>query len=125
MSAWNGALEIHQQVTGGELVSMVPDMRVYDPSKHALDTVVVDGDPLIRMRVGDYLVYYPSSSMNAMEVPIKPLEGTTPGIILYVAIGDNIDGSTLSMDYRFHRVLKSEPLFWVSLAGFVIWLMAL
>lgn len=125
MSAWNGALEIHQQVTGGELVSMVPDMRVYDPSKHALDTVVVDGDPLIRMRVGDYLVYYPSSSMNAMEMPIKPLEGTTPGIILYVAIGDNIDGSTLSMDYRFHRVLKSEPLFWVSLAGFVIWLMAL
>ncbi len=125
MSAWNGALEIHQQVTGGELVSVVPDMREYDPSKHALDTVVVDGDPLVRMRVGDYLVYYPSSSMNAMEVPIKPLEGTTPGIILYVAIGDNIDGSTLAMDYRFHRVLKSEPLFWVSLAGFVIWLMAL
>lgn len=43
------------------------------------------------MNPGDYLVYYPSSSMNAMEVPIKAYEGTTPGFIMYVPINESIE----------------------------------
>ena len=63
--------------------------------------------------------------MNAMEVPLKPLEGTVPGVILYVAIGEDISDATLDMEYMFHRVLTSEPLFWVSVVGLALWLIAL
>jgi len=67
-------------------------------------------------------MYYPSSSMNAMEVPIEPYEGTTPGFILYVANGENIDNSVLIIEYSFHRLLRNELLFWISLSILALWL---
>ncbi len=63
--------------------------------------------------------------MNAMEIPIEPHEGTTPGIILYAAIGESIDESVLELEYKLHRQITGEPLFWVSMAGLAIWLIAL
>ena len=125
MSAWNGALEIHQKTPNGELADTVPDLREFDPSRHSLNVVTVDGESLIAMKAGDYLVYHPSSSMNAMEMPIEPNEGTTPGIILYTEIGKSIEDSTLELEYTFRRALTSEPLFWVSLAALTVWLIAL
>ena len=124
-SAWNGALEIHQNVKGGELVATVPDLREFVPGDYDLEIVTVDGAPFIAMKTGDYLVYLPSSSMNAMEMPIEPVEGTTPGIIMYVEIGESIEDSSLELEYTFHRVLTSEPLFWVSLVLLGLWLIAL
>ncbi|HAV01288.1 MAG TPA: hypothetical protein DCW47_08895 [Lachnospiraceae bacterium] len=124
-SAWNGELELHQKQAGGEYVATVPDLREFNPEDYALDTVTVDGEVLIRMKPGDYLVYLPSSSMSAMEIPIEPFEGTVPGIILYTAIGEDISGSTIEMDYTFHRFLKNVPLFWISIVAFTIWLIAL
>ncbi len=124
-SAWNGALEIHQHADGEELVDTVPDLRVFDPEAHSLETFTADGETFIAMQAGDYLVYLPSASMNALEMPIKPLEGTTPGIILYVEIGKDIEASTLELDYTFHRLLSSEPLFWISMGGLALWLLAL
>lgn len=125
LSAWNGALEIHQDVKGSEIVDTVPDLREYVPGDHKLRSVNVDGESLIPMQKGDYLIYIPSTGMNAMEMPIEPFEGTTPGIILYVAIGQDIDGSVLHIDYMFHRLFRSEPLFWISLIGLVLWLISL
>ena len=124
-SAWNGALEIHQNVKGGELVATIPDLREFTADDYSLETVAVDGESFVAMKAGDYLVYLPSSSMNAMEVPIKPFEGTTPGIILYAAIGDSPEGAVLELEYSFHRLLTSEPLFWLSLVGLAVWLIAL
>ncbi|MCR4616226.1 MAG: HD-GYP domain-containing protein [Clostridiales bacterium] len=124
-SAWNGALEIHQKTSDGELTDTVPDLREFDPNNHSLQIVTVDGDSLIAMKAGDYLNYYPSSTMNAMEMPIEPHEASTPGIILYTAIGENIEGSSLELNYTFHRVVTSEPLFWISVGALVIWLIAL
>ena len=123
-SAWNGSLEVHQNVKDSELVDTVSDLREFDPSQYDLETVTVDGESFISMKAGDYLIYIPSSTMNAMEVPIEPYEGTTPGIILYVAIGEDIEDSSLELEYSFHRVLTSEPLFWVSLAAMAILLVA-
>lgn len=77
------------------------------------------------MEAGDYLVYIPSSSMNAMEAPIEPHQGTTPGIIMYVAAGESIEDSELVLDYKYYRPLKNEPMFWASLVGLAIWLVAL
>ena len=53
------------------------------------------------------------------------MEGTTPGIILYVAIGEDISDSVLELDYTFHRILIREPLFWISMAGMLVWLIVL
>ena len=118
-------MEIHQNTPEGEIKDTVTDLREFDPAEHSLRCVVFDGESLIQMRAGDYLIYIPSSSMNAMEVPIEPNEATTPGIILYTAIGEDISDSTLELDYTFHRLLTSEPLFWVSMIGLLIWLIAL
>ena len=125
MSAWNGALEIHQMTPEGEIKDTVPDLREFVPENHSLRCVSFDGESLIQMKAGDYLIYIPSSSMNAMEVPIEPNEATTPGIILYTAIGEDISDSTIDLRYTFHRRITSDPLFWVSMIGLLIWLIAL
>ena len=124
-SAWNGALEIHQNVNGRELVSTVPDMREFVASDHDLETVTFDGETFINMKAGDYFVYIPSSSMNAMEVPIEPYQGTTPGFILYTRIGESIEESMLELQYKYNRLLTSEPLFWASVVSLAIWSIAL
>lgn len=126
-SGWNGSVEIHQRVKGGEIVAKVPDLREFAAvaDKYDLRTFSVDGETLIEMNKGDYLIYIPSSSINAMEVPIEPFEGTTPGFILYTAIGKDINHSTLDLEYTFHRFLKSEPLFWIALIALLLWLIAL
>ena len=35
-SGWNGAVEIHQLVPGGEMVSTIPDLREFNPEDYAL-----------------------------------------------------------------------------------------
>lgn len=125
MSAWNGALEIHQKNGSDEVVDTVPDLREYNPEAHILRYVTFDGESLIAMNEGDYLVYKPSSSLNALEVPIEPEEATTPGIILYVAIGESIKDSTLTLEYTFNRLITSDPLFWISIGLLAVWFMTL
>ena len=124
-SAWNGALEIHQNVSKNETVDTVPDLREFKAEDHPFETVVFDGETLIPMEPGDYLIYYPSTSENAKDIPIKPYEGTTAGFIMYVAIGESIEDSSVELDYQFHRLLKNEPLFWISLAAMVVFLISL
>lgn len=126
-SGWNGSVEVHQKVKGGEMVAEIPDLREFgaESDKYDLRTFTVDGETLIDMNEGDYIIYIPSSSVNAMEVPIEPLEGTTPGFILYSAIGESIDNSTLELDYTFHRLITSEPLFWAAIVAGGLWLIAL
>lgn len=125
MSGWNGAVEIHQKVNGNDVVETVPDLREFDPQKYDLRTFTADGETLIDMQKGEYLIYTPSATENAMEVPIEPHEGTTPGFILYVAIGDSFESSSLELVYTFHRLLKNVPLFWTAVVCFGLWLIAL
>ena len=124
-SAWNGSLEIHQNKGSGETVSTIPDLREYNADDYDIDTVTFDGEVLVRMRPGDFLIYIPSSSENAMEVPIEPYEAITPGIILYEPIGEDINETKLEIDYRFHRLITSVPLFWISVSELGIWLIVL
>ncbi len=123
-SAWNGSLEIHQ-LSGGEIVDTVPDLREFVPENHILATFSVDGETMVAMKPGDYLIYNPSTSMNAMEMPIEPMEATTPGFIMYMAIGAPIEGLEVELDYTFHRALTREPLFWVSMIILAVWLVAI
>ena len=123
--AWNGSFEIHQKMQGGEYVATVPDLREFKPDDFNFDTVTVDGDTLIHMKAGDYFVYIPSTSENAVEIPVKPYEGVTPGIIMYIPIGEDIKDSVLDISYTFHRQIGSEPFFWIAVAGLGVWLVAL
>ena len=125
LSAWNGAIEIHQKVNGGEYVATVPDLRDYDSGDYSFDTTSVDGETLIRMKAGDYLVYIPSTSENSKEMPIEQYEGIVPGIIMYIPLGEDINNSSLEIDYTFHRMLKSEPLFWAACVCLGVWLIAM
>lgn len=120
--AWNGALEIHQFRNGKEIVENIPDLRVYNPSDYALDYYFLEEEPFIRMEESDYLVYYPSTSKSALEMPIKAYEGTTPGIIIYVKNGESIENSILFLNYVLHRQLSSDILFWISFIGFILWI---
>ncbi len=122
-SAWNGQLDIHQ--VSADKSDMVPDLREFHPENHNLDIFSVDGEPLVIMEKGDYLEYIPSRTVNAMEMPIEPYEATTPGIILYVKMGESMEQSTIELEYTFHRFLTTEPLFWVSVVASAIWLIAL
>ena len=126
MSAWNGSLEIHQLSDSGEYVATVPDLREFDKDAYSFDIYYTsDGESLIRMKKGDYLIYYPSTSENSMEKNIEPYEGIVPGIIMYVPIREDINGSSLVIDYTFHRLIQSEPLFWLSVICLGVWLISI
>ncbi|OON85102.1 hypothetical protein BXO88_14040 [Oribacterium sp. C9] len=126
LSAWNGHLEFHQHTDKGEIVDEVMDLREFVPEDHVLETYYTDGDSLVVMNPGDYLIYTPSSSVNAVEMPIEPFKATTPGIIMYFGIGKNLeDEMTVRLDYSFHRRLIKEPLFWVAVSIAIIWLITL
>ena len=124
-SAWNGSLEIHQFSSGTEVVETIPDLRKYDPDQYNLETYTTDGESFIVMHRDDYLIYHPDTGVNAMEVPIRAHESTSPGIIMYVAIGKDIHDSVLDINFTLHRMLTSEPLFWASVALLLIWLIVL
>ena len=124
-SAWNGAIEFHQFKNGNELVETIYDMRDYNPLGFKLEKYKFDGETFIRMHKGDYIVYKPSTAGNASEMPIKAHEGTTPGIIMYVEIGETIENSTLVLNYTLYRLITSDVLFWISLVGFLVWTIVL
>lgn len=125
LSGWNGSLEIHQMDGDREIVETIPDLREFDSEKYELNTFTADGETMVTMKEGDYLIYHPSSSMNAMEIPIEPQEATTPGLIMYVPIGNDIEDMTVELEYSFNRLLIREPLFWVSIGFMLIWGMIL
>ena len=123
-SGWNGSVEFHQNVNKGEYVATVPDLREFKAEDYSLDTINIDGETMIRMNPGDYLVYIPCSNENALEVPLKPYEGTVPGLILYVPIGEQVDGWVLDARYQYHRLLRQDSFFWVAAVGLFVWLIS-
>lgn len=120
-SAWNGSLEIHQNVKVKESIANIPDLREYTPSDYKLEYFYVDGEAFIKLYKGDYIVYTPSSTSNAMEMPIKAHEGTTPGMIMYVANGTNINDSTILLDYTFYRLFTTDVFFIISMSLLIAW----
>ncbi|MCR4697059.1 MAG: HD-GYP domain-containing protein [Lachnospiraceae bacterium] len=125
LSAWNGGLEIHQNDAEGGKNTFVPDLRQLGDERDSLNTVSFDGEELIRMNPGDYFYYIPSTDMNAIEIPIKPNEGVTPGIIMYLPIGDDINNTVFDISYTFHRNLSSDTIYRVALFSLVVWVVAM
>ena len=90
LSAWNGHVEFHQNTDKGEIVDTVYDLREFIPGDHSLEVFSVDGESMVAMNPGDYLIYTPSTAVNAVEMPIDPYKATTPGIIMYFRIGEDL-----------------------------------
>ena len=119
--AWNGSVEIHQHVDGKEHAVTIPDLRVYKPEDYDLKYFFLEEEPFIEMHDGDYIVYHASTSMNALEMPIKAHEGTTPGIIMYVANGENLDTSVVTFNYTLFKLFTNDIFFMVSVICFGLW----
>ena len=122
--AWNGSLEIHQFNDGNEIVEKIPDLRDYNPEDYKLKKFYVDGEAFITLHKDDYVIYYPSVSSNALEMPIKKHEGTTPGMILYVEYGQSIEDSSIILDYKLYRLFTETILFKISITAFLVWFVA-
>ena len=123
--AWNGMLEIHQFVNGIEHIELIDDLRTYNPLDYDLNYFYSDDEPFIWMKPDDYIIYHPSTAMNALEMPIKANEGTTPGIIIYVKNGEDIESSIVTLNYILYKSLTTNILFWISIIGFFLWIVVL
>ena len=125
--AWNGSIEIHQNVSDedNKKECTIPDLRDYDSSEYDLEYYDLDGEKFIHMYAGDFIVYHPSKTMNALEMPIEAHQGTVPGIIMYVEMGHDIESSSITLTYTFNRLFTSDVFFWISVSGFALLLIAL
>lgn len=130
-SAWNGAIEFHQFSSGREVVDTIPDLRNYDPEDYNLDIKTIESEGeyalyLVKMAPGDYLVYLPSDSAKATEMPIKKGTSTTPGINFFTGIEEDLENVfVLDLDYSLYRSITTDPMFWVSSLGMGLWAIVL
>ena len=120
-NAWNGSIEFHQNVKNNEKVSTIPDLRSYDPSKYDLEIFnLQDVGNVIKMYEGDYLVYIPSHANNAIEVPVRSKEATTPGLVIYNEIIKDLNVSVV-FEYTLYRAFTNDVFFWISMIGLLVW----
>jgi len=96
--AWTGEMEIHQFV--GTEQETVQRLNLQD---YRLDEVTLkyqyDGDLLIPLQPGDYLIYHPNQ--HNMEMPLNHGENVTIGLIFYYL--DELDLSDYTLTLHFHR----------------------
>lgn len=97
-NAWCGTVEIHQATGTDEEVVQTLDLRSYDLNSVEFSHLY-DGDLLIPLSKGDYIVYYPSAKDNELE--IAPHTELTMGVIFYY-LGE-LDLSNYSIEYYYHR----------------------
>lgn len=113
--AWNGEVEIHQFV--GEKNEKVQKLNL---QKYQLDqvdfTYYYDGDLLIPLKAGDYVIYYPNASFK--EYPIEGNGQVKIGTIFYYL--DTLDLTHYQLDFNYHSLFTKGIGFWVCLAGMLV-----
>lgn len=114
--AWNGEVEIHQYVDSGS-----PNVQKLSLQNYSLDNILLDylydGDLLIPLHRGDYVVYYPS--VKYKEINIAGGEEVTIGMIFYYL--SELDISDYFLNLHYYRSFTQGHGF----AFFVICLIAL
>ena len=116
-NAWCGTVEIHQFTGTDKEAVQTLDLRDYDLEKVKLEHLF-DGDLLIPLQKGDYLVYYPSERDD--EVPIGADSELTIGMIFYY-LGD-LDLSDYEISYSYHKSFFEGIGFFALIALAIIWL---
>ena len=118
--AWNGEVEIHQFVgTDRERVQRM-NLQDYQLEEVAFE-YRYDGDLLIPLQKGDYVIYYPNSRFS--EMPIDGGEDVKIGVIFYYL--DQLDLSDYDLQFHFHRGFMQGVTFYVFAALVMLWLLFL
>ena len=115
-NAWCGTMEIHQYTGTDKEQVQTLDLRAYDRKEVKLD-YLYDGDLLIPLVKGDYLIYYPS--LKDSEFPIKGNSELTMGMIFYYE--DTIDLSGYEITYRYHEKFTDGWGFYAVIVLLVLW----
>lgn len=118
-NAWCGTMEIHQNTKNGEKVQTL-DLRKYDLDEVKLENTF-DGDLLIPLHKGDYIIYYPSAIDD--EIPISGNSELTMGVIFYYF--DTLDFYDYTLEYTYHRVITQGPIYYVMIGLGVILLIGI
>lgn len=119
-NAWCGKVEIHQFVGSKAQKVQTVDLRKYNLKDIEL-AYKYDGDLLIPLRKGDFVVYYPSKKDT--EVPVEPGSELTMGVIFYYF--DNIDFLDHSLNYTYHRKLTYGKMFYLIAGLCLLWVILL
>lgn len=118
-NAWVGTVEIHQFVGTDNEATQTLNLRDYDLEEVKL-AYLYDGDLLIPLAKGDYIVYHPS---EADELEVKPHGELTMGMILYFL--DHFDISDYSVIYYYHRDFTHGAGFVALAVLAILWVMLL
>ena len=116
--AWNGEVEIHQ-FTGTEKEKV----QRLNLQNYQLEDVIFenryDGDLLIPLQSGDYVIYYPSGRFS--EMPIASGEDVKIGMIFYYV--NDLDLSDYDVQYHHHREFTQGMTFYPFIILAVLWLL--
>ena len=118
-NAWCGNVEIHQDVLNNEKVQTL-DLRNYTLDNVRLD-YLYDGDLLIPLHKGDYVIYYPS--VKDQELQIKRNSQLTMGFIVYYL--DFPDLSDYEVTYNYDRQFYEGHQFYILFVLAVVWILLL
>jgi signal transduction histidine kinase len=116
-NAWCGTVEIHQYVGTPQEKVQTLDLRNYRLEDVELD-YRNDGDLLIPLQKGDYLIYYPSE--KDQELNIKAHSELTMGMIFYYL--DDIDLTHYDLEFRYHRSFTEGAGFYAALILLLLWM---
>lgn len=123
--AWCGEIEVHQNVTGNEIVQKI-DLRNFEEADVILDYVMSGQDILIPLNKGDYIIYYP----NEAEYENLLLKGNgyptqkTFGIILYSeeAVFNSFDSFII---YNYGKSILQGNEYFIAIIASIIWILLL
>ena len=117
--AWCGTVEVHQDVNGDEKVQTL-DLRNVSADDVELE-YFYDGDLLIPLSAGDYVIYYPSEKDG--EIPVSTDGQLTIGLILYYLEFPDI--SNYEVTFNLHRKITDGVVIYVLILLVVVWLAVL
>jgi len=118
-NAWCGNVEIHQNVSTEEKVQTL-DLRDYELDEIELD-YLYDGDLLIHLSEGDYIIYYPS--LRDGEFPVEKQSQITTGFIIYYLEFPDISGREVS--YNYNRKITDDYVVFALGILLIIWVLLL
>lgn len=117
---WNGSVEIHQFVESGHEGTQTLDLQDYRLEDVKLQ-YRYDGDLLIPLQKGDYVIYYPNEHFT--EMPVRNGDKVTIGMIFYYL--DDLDLSDYDVSVQLHRSFTQGWSFIAFVAAAALWILSL
>jgi len=117
--AWNGEVEIHQDVESGNESVQQLNLQDYQMEDVRLQHRF-DGDLLIPLQKGDYIIYHPSRYYT--EMPIRSGDSVKIGMIFYYL--EELNLSEYDLTIQYHRNFTHGWSFITFIAAAVLCLLA-